>query len=305
MKPIFFKENLHTLVWGTEEWSVSAVESSPSVVDGGEFADNILTDIIAAHPVEILGQHVAEKYDNQLPLLAKIIDAHQNLSIQVHPNDEMAAREHGKRGKTEMWYIIDAEPDAFIYSGFKKELTAEEYKRQVENGQITDSIARHEAHKGDVFYLPAGRVHAICGGIRLAEIQQSSDVTYRIYDYGRKGLDGKPRELHTELAAQAINFKVEKDYRTTYPTPQNSAETCVDSDFFTVNIIESHRLLRRDLREKDSFIILMCLDGACVLRFDDETEVQLTAGQSILIPAQSPAYTIEPTVSVNMLEAYC
>ena len=212
--PMLFKQNKKTLVWGTEDWTVSGVPNSESEVENGTWARYNITEVISRRPEEILGKQVARKYNNQLPLLTKIIDAHKDLSIQVHPNDEMAKREHNKLGKSEMWYILDAKPGSYLYAGFKQQITPEEYKERVANGTICEVLAKHEVHKGDVFYLPAGRVHAICGGIKLAEVQQSSDVTYRIFDYNRPGLDGKTRELHTELASQAIDYKVYPEYRT-------------------------------------------------------------------------------------------
>ena len=254
--PMLFEPNLHQIVWGGERlalwknlkkvpngtvpngtigesWEVSAVESSPSVVANGFFAGRTLPEVVSDYPEEILGKSVAKRYGGLMPLLVKFIDARQDLSIQVHPDDEMAQRMHGKFGKTEMWYILDAEPGACIYSGFKKTLTPDEYKRMVEDGTITDVLAKHEAHPGDVFYIPAGRVHAICGGILLAEIQQSSDVTYRIYDYNRPGLDGKPRELHTELATRALSYKVESRYRTAYSVKANHANRVVETAYFS------------------------------------------------------------------------
>lgn len=231
--PLLFEPNLHTVVWGGkrlrpykglvpsdepigESWEVSAIPSSASVIANGELKGRSIIDVIEAAPEDILGKSVAEKNGGKLPLLIKFIDAKRDLSIQVHPNDEMARRVHGKSGKTEMWYIIDAEPGSYLYAGFQKEITKEEYKRRVADGTITEVLAKHKVKPGDVFYLPAGRVHAICSGILLAEIQQSSDLTYRIFDYNRPGLDGKPRELHTELAAEALDFKVADDYRTVY-----------------------------------------------------------------------------------------
>ena len=232
--PLLFQPNLHTIVWGGhqlqsykglpatddpigESWEVSAVPSSTSIISNGPLAGRDLVSAINEAPDAILGHAVNEKYQGQLPLLVKFIDAQHDLSIQVHPNDEMAQREHGKMGKSEMWYVIKATPDAHLYAGFKQHITPYEYQKRIEDGTITEVLADHPVKAGDVFYLPAGRVHAICGGILLAEVQQSSDVTYRIYDYNRPGLDGKPRELHTELAAQALDYEVERNYRTDYP----------------------------------------------------------------------------------------
>lgn len=219
--------------------------------------------MISEYSVDILGKAVAEKYDGKLPLLAKFIDADRDLSIQVHPDDAMAMREHGKMGKTEMWYVIDAKPGAYLYAGFKEELTPEEYAETVADGTICAALAKHEVHAGDVFYLPAGRVHAICSGILLAEIQQSSDVTYRIFDYNRLGMDDKLRELHTELAAKALDYKVYDEYRTEYMTDEDRANHCVDSEFFNVRVVNVHEKIHRNLVKYDSFIITMCMKGDC------------------------------------------
>ena len=219
--PLLFEPNLHTVVWGGdrlcrwkglpeqdnigESWEVSAVESSPSVVANGCWAGKTLPEVVASAPEEILGKAVAKRNGGKMPLLVKFIDARKDLSIQVHPNDEMALREHNKLGKSEMWYVLDAEPGACIYAGFKKKLQADEYKRMVEDGTITEALARHEAHAGDVFYIPSGTIHALGPGIQCYEIQESSDVTYRFWDWGRTGKDGRPRELHTEKALAVSN----------------------------------------------------------------------------------------------------
>ena len=274
--PFLFEPNLHTVVWGGdrlcpykglepkaepigESWEVSAVPSSVSVIRNGSFAGNDLVSVVSEYPSEILGETVAKNYDNKLPLLIKFIDAKRDLSIQVHPNDEMARRVHGKSGKTEMWYIIDAKPGSYLYAGFKTQISEYEYKKRIADGTITDVLARHEVHPGDVFYLPAGRVHAICSGILLAEVQQSSDLTYRIYDYNRPGLDGKPRELHTELAAQALDYHVEDSYRTVYKEAENRSNLVIDSPYFTVRVTDLVDTFHRNLMKYDSFIIGMCI----------------------------------------------
>lgn len=323
--PMLFKQNRKTLVWGTEDWTVSAVLGSESEVENGTWARYKLTDVIARRPAEILGKQVAAKYNNQLPLLTKIICANKDLSIQVHPNDEMALREHNKFGKSEMWYILDAEPGAFLYAGFKENITPSEYKQLVANAcnsnkdqvpdnkrTILDVLAKHYVHKGDVFYLPAGRVHAICGGITLAEVQQSSDVTYRIYDYNRPGLDGNPRELHTELAAKAIDYTVYPEYKTDYKSTVANASRSLDeilnTPYFSIKVIETTEPFHRNMIKYDSFIILMCLEGDCHIRIrSTQDEVRVPSGTSCLIPAAVADYDILPssiTHSVKVLEAF-
>lgn len=320
--PMIFEPNMHTIVWGGdrlsawkgltprnhvgESWEVSAIPSSPSIVANGTWAGYQLTDVIARRPKEILGKKVAEKYDGKLPLLAKFIDANNDLSIQVHPDDAMAKREHNKMGKSEMWYVIDAQPGAYLYAGFKEQLSPEEYKSMVGNGSITEALAKHEVSPGDVFYLPAGRVHAICSGILLAEIQQSSDVTYRIFDYNRPGMDGKPRELHTELAAEALDYQVHDEYRTEYEENENAVNKCLDTPYFSVQIIDAETPRHRDLIKYDSFIIVMCISGKCNIRTrSTKALVPLNEGYSCLIPAVIADYDIIPEGgSVKMLEAY-
>ena len=317
--PLLFEPNLHTVVWGGnqlcpykglppsaepigESWEVSAVPSSTSIVSNGILKGRDLVSVINDSPVEILGKAVAERYNNQLPLLVKFIDAKRDLSIQVHPNDEMASRVHGKMGKSEMWYVIKAEPGSYLYAGFKDEITPAEYQRRVADGTITDVLARHEVKAGDVFYIPAGRVHAICGGIMLAEVQQSSDVTYRIFDYNRPGMDGKPRELHTELAAQALDYHVEREYRTVYTDTSNRAVQIIDSPYFDVRVTEMTSPFHRNLKKYDSFIIMMCIEGDCLLRVrDTDVEVEIKAGNSCLIPASIADYDVIPLHSRSIV----
>lgn len=310
--PLLFEPNLHTVVWGGnqlrtykgleptdepigESWEVSAVPSSTSVISNGEWKGRDLTSVISEHPEEILGRSVNNKYHGQLPLLVKFIDAKRDLSIQVHPNDEMAQREHGKMGKSEMWYIIKAEEGAHLYAGFKQEITPHEYQKRVEDGSITEVLADHKVKSGDVFYLPAGRVHAICGGIMLAEVQQSSDVTYRIYDYNRPGLDGKPRELHTELAAKALDYHVEKNYLTDYQASIDQAVQIVDTPYFDVRVMEISSPFHRNLLKYDSFIISMCIEGDCKIKIRSTgEEILLKEGNSTLIPAMIADYDVIP-----------
>lgn len=321
--PLLFEPNLHQVVWGGnqlrtykgldpsnepigESWEVSAVPSSTSIINNGEFKGRDLVSLIDEFPEEILGKKVNKKYCGKLPLLVKFIDAKKDLSIQVHPNDEMAQREHGKMGKSEMWYVIKADKGAHLYAGFKEEITPGEYQQRIADGTITEVLAGHQVKAGDVFYLPAGRVHAICGGILLAEVQQSSDVTYRIYDYNRPGMDGKPRELHTELAAQALDYHVEKNYRTDYSENKNKAIQIIDTPFFDVRIMEVTDTFHRDLRKYDSFIISMCIEGDCKIRVrSTNDEILLRQGHSTLIPAAIADYDVIPLKEKSrILDAY-
>ncbi len=324
--PLLFRPNLHIIVWGGhklqsykglpktndpigESWEVSAVESSPCTVANGSLAGENLISVVDKWGADLLGRAVYKQYSGKLPLLVKFIDAQKDLSIQVHPNDKLAAERHGKFGKTEMWYIIDAEPGAALYAGFKQEISKEEYRRRVEDGTICDVLARHEVHAGDVFYIPAGRVHAICGGILLAEVQQSSDVTYRIFDYNRPGLDGKPRQLHTELAQDAIDFNVAKDYRTHYGNTLETAAQVIDTPYFDVRVMDITERFHRNLVKYDSFVISMCIKGRCRIILNgytgEEREIEVAEGNSCLIPAAIADYDIVPLVrGTRVLETH-
>ncbi|MCQ2204772.1 MAG: class I mannose-6-phosphate isomerase [Bacteroidales bacterium] len=323
MYPFLFQPNLHTLVWGGhrlkpmkglpaddepigESWEVSAVPSSQSIIANGSFAGKSLVEMVETYGDFIIGHANLERYGRQFPLLIKFIDAKRDLSIQVHPNDELAAARHGKLGKTEMWYIIDAEPGACLYSGFSKKITQEEYCQKVADGTITDVLARHTVHKGDVFYIPAGRVHAICGGILLAEVQQSSDVTYRIFDYNRLGLDGRPRELHTELAVDAIDFDVQTDYLTHYRRRFNRPEPVIESPYFKVKMLKVSRKFHRKMFKYDTFVIYMCLKGSCTIRMrGDDSSITLNENNTALIPACVADYDVIPCEKrTKLLEIY-
>ena len=322
--PLLFEPNLHPTVWGGrqiqkyknltltdepigESWEVSVVPSSVSIISNGEFKGMPLDKVVKEYGVELLGGEVFEKYKGEFPLLIKFIDAASDLSIQVHPNDELA-REGGKNGKTECWYIIDAKPGAYLYAGMKEKISKEEYVKRVEEGTICEVLAKHIVKTGDVFYLPAGRVHAICGGILLAEVQQNSDITYRIFDYNRPGLDGNPRQLHTAEALRAIDFNVQDEYRTIYNNEEQKANPCIESPFFTVRIVSTNRPFHRNLMKYDSFIVTMCLEGDCEIQIRSTGDsVFLREGHSSLIPASIADYDIIPRNEKGMtrlLDAY-
>jgi mannose-6-phosphate isomerase len=324
LTPLLFEPNLHPTVWGGkqiqkyknltltdepigESWEVSVVPSSVSIISNGAFKGMPLDKVVKEYGAELLGKEVFEKYNGQFPLLIKFIDAAADLSIQVHPNDELAS-EVGKNGKTECWYIIDAKPGAYLYAGMKEKISKEEYVKRVEEGTICDVLAKHDVKTGDVFYLPAGRVHAICGGILLAEVQQNSDITYRIFDYNRPGLDGKPRQLHTAEALRAIDFNVQDEYRTIYNNDEQKANPCIESPFFTVRIVATNRPFHRNLMKYDSFIVTMCLEGDCKIQIRSTGDsVLLRAGHSCLIPACIADYDIIPQNdkgTTRLLDAY-
>ena len=267
-----FEPILKTLVWGTESWVLSGVPGDESVVSEGPDAGKKITDI----------------YPGQFPLLIKFIDAHDDLSIQVHPDDEVAAARHGCKGKTEMWYIIGTRPGAHLLSGMKQQLDPERYVEYVNNGHIADALARYDVKEGDVFFLPAGRVHAIGGGCYLAEIQETSDITYRIYDYNRLGLDGKPRELHTEQAKDVIDYSVLPDYRTFYEHQNDSEVNLVKCRHFTTGLLELTRPYQRPLDDCGSFLILISLEGNCTIQTGSES-LTLSPGQTVLVPVSAGA----------------
>ena len=321
--PLLFEPNLHEVVWGGkkltkwkqlpaheqpvgESWEVSCVPQSVSVIANGEAKGMDLASYIAQQPAAVLGKGVAKAYDNQLPLLVKFIDAKRNLSIQVHPNDEMAARLFHKKGKSEMWYVISAEPGAYLYAGFKTAINAQEYRRLIAEGDITTVLAKHRVHPGDVFYIPAGRVHAIGEGIVLAEIQQSSDLTFRIYDYGRLGMDGKPRELHTDLAAEALDYNVYDSYRTTYSHEALKAKEVLATRYFNVRVVDTETPFHRNLLKYDSFIISLCIEGDCKIKIRATgDEITLREGYSCLIPAAIADYDIIPLEEkTKVIDAY-
>ncbi len=322
MYPLLFRENLHEIVWGGsrlkalkglpadgrnigESWEISAVRGSESVVQNGELAGSTLGELVQRYGAELMGKHIAEAHGTEFPLLVKFIDAAGDLSIQVHPGDELARARHGKLGKTEMWYVMDARPGATLLAGFKKQIRPEEYAAKVADGSIVDVLARHKVHPGDVFFIPAGRVHAICRGILLCEIQQSSDVTYRLYDYNRLGLDGKPRQLHTEEARNAIDYKVYDDYRTHYQPVAEGAVRIVDCPFFVVNVVATSSSLHRNLLAEDSFVTLSCLSGACTIQAGG-VSVSLGTGNSCLIPASVADFEVTAfgNREVRLLESW-
>ena len=263
-----FRPIRKTLVWGTEDWVLSGVPGNESVVAEGPDT----------------GRKITEIWPGEFPLLIKFIDAQRDLSIQVHPDDALAARRHGCKGKTEMWYIIDARPGASLISGLKAPLTPDEYVRRVADDSITEVLASHSVSAGDVFFLPAGRIHAIGGGCRLAEIQQTSDITYRIYDYNRPGLDGKPRQLHTELAKDAIDYKVYDGYRTRYEPSVGKDVLLVDCKCFRTTLLDLDAPFAKPLLGCGDFLIVIGLEGEGGLRCGAEA-CRVAPGEAVLVPA--------------------
>lgn len=316
--PLRFENNFHHTIWGGhrlellkgmpqgttpvgESWEVSGLAASPSVVRNGPLAGLTLDEVIRHWGPALLGQHIFRRYRGQCPLLVKFIDAASDLSVQVHPDDALAARRHGASGKTEMWYVIDAEPGASLLLGLRDPLTQDDYTRRVADGTIIDALARHAVQRGDVFYIPAGRIHSICGGIMVCEIQQSSDITYRLWDYGRLGLDGRPRQLHTELAREAIDFTVHNDYRTPYDRTAAVA-MLIDSPYFVTTLLNVDTSVERQLESADSCVTLTCLEGSARATTAAGHTVELPKGSSCLIPAIDAHFTVEG--HAKLLEAW-
>lgn len=321
MTPLKFEPFLRTMVWGGEKiiaykglhsnlqhigesWEISAVPGHLSTVSEGPMKGRTLDELVKEYKGALVGDHVYERNGDTFPLLIKFIDALTDLSIQVHPDDAMAQRRHNEPfGKTEMWYVIAADPGACLYSGLSKDITPEEYAAKVADGTITDVLARHEVHPGDVFFLPAGRIHAICSGCFIAEIQQTSDLTYRIWDYGRLGLDGKPRQLHTELAKEAIDFKVYDNYRTLYQPLQDEELVLVSCPYFTTSLYDLTLPFAKDLSGIDSFLVAMCLEGSGSLEVDGEV-VPVCQGETVLIPAGADDLCLVPDAGMKILTSY-
>jgi phosphomannose isomerase type I len=244
---------------------------------------------------DLVGKENYERFGNEYPLLIKFIDASKQLSIQVHPNDEQAKAKGLKRGKTEMWYVMESAPNATLLSGLKRAITPEEYKVMVENDTITDALCEYRVGEGDVFYLPAGRIHSIGAGTFLAEIQETSDVTYRIYDFKRKDKDGNYRQLHTEEAAECIDYSVESDYRTKYEARKNEGVELAQCAHFTTSVYDLDEPMLLDYSELDSFVVLIALSGECTLSTGD-AETQLRAGETVLLPATTQTLSVSGTV---------
>ena len=319
MKPLKFKALLKQTIWGGdkiipfkhlddhlenvgESWEISGVPGNETVVADGDYAGKKLNELVIEQKDKLVGKANYERFGDEFPLLIKFIDARQDLSIQVHPTDEIAKRQGKERGKTEMWYIMDSDKDAKLYSGLKMQISPEQYKAMVEDDTITDALAQYEVKEDDCFFLPAGRIHAIGTGCFLAEIQQTSDVTYRIYDFKRKDKDGNYRQLHTKEAAECINYTVEDDYRTHYEHKKNEGVTLVECPYFTTAVYDLDEPMMLDYSELDSFVILIGLKGEGTITDNEGNTVTISAGESILVPATTETLKVEGTI--KMLETY-
>jgi len=326
MYPLKFKNILKEVIWGGEKisvfkgispirqsigesWEISTVPNYVSIVSNGEWQGLPLTEVIEKHKGKITGEKIYQRYKNELPLLFKILDTKDHCSVQVHPDDELAGKRHSCNGKTEVWYVIDAEADATLVSGFSKSISVEEYKKRIEENALEEVLMYHPVKAGDVFFIPAGHIHAIGKGILLAEIQQSSDITYRVYDYGRKNADGNCRELHIDESVDALNFSVQPANELKQETAliaSNSIELA-DCEFFTVRLltVKVKEKIEKDYRNLDSFIVYMCIEGVCELITGNGEKTLLKQGESVLIPACMESFEINPVSGeTRLIECY-
>ena len=319
MQPLFFKPLLKSTLWGGnkiipfkgldirqenvgESWELSGVKGNESVIASGVYERLTISEVIRHEKANLLGHENYERFGDEFPLLIKFIDACQDLSIQVHPDDETARRQGRSRGKTEMWYLMECDKDAHLRSGLKAKITPEEYKAMVADDTICDAIADYAVKEGDCFFLPAGRIHSIGAGCFLAEIQETSDVTYRIYDFKRRDKDGNMRELHTEEAAESIDYHVEKDYQTHYQNRKNEGVELVRCPYFKTAVYDLDEPMQLDYSELDSFVVLIALDGEAELTDNENNRVTQRAGQTVLYPATTK--TIQVEGRIKMLETY-
>lgn len=287
-----------------ESWEISDVDGDESIVANGPDRGSTLTGMMRMYREELVGEANYHRFGDKFPLLIKFIDARQDLSIQVHPNDQLAKKRHNSFGKTEMWYVVDADKGAKLRSGFSQEITLKEYKERVHNNTITEVLQEYEIKAGDVFFLPAGRIHSIGAGAFIAEIQQTSDITYRIYDFNRKDADGKTRELHTDLAREAIDYEVLDDYRTNYEAIKDEPVELVACPYFTTSLYDMTEEISCDYSELDSFVIFICVEGSCTITDDQKYEINLRAGETVLLPATTQSVCIQPEGHVKPLEVY-
>lgn len=319
MQPIKFNPLLVQTLWGGEKiipfkhlnsdltqvgesWEISGVKGNETVVSEGEFKGKKLNELVDELKGKLVGEANYKRFGNDFPLLIKFIDARQELSIQVHPTDELAQKRGKLRGKTEMWYIMDSDENAKLRAGMKEKITPEQYKQMVEDDTITEAIAEYKVEEGDCFFLPAGRIHSIGTGCFLAEIQQTSDVTYRIYDFKRKDKDGNYRELHTEEAAECIDYNVEPNYRTEYTPVKNEGVALVECPYFTTAVYDLNEPMTLDYSELDSFVILIGLKGSGEITDNEGNTTTLCEGETILIPATTSE--VKVTGNIKFLETY-
>jgi mannose-6-phosphate isomerase len=281
-----------------ESWELSGVAGNETIAVGD---GRSLNQLVAQLREQLVGRANYQRFGNEFPLLIKFIDARQDLSIQVHPTDEIAHRQGKPRGKTEMWYVMDSAPGAKLFNGLKQQITPEQYKQMVADDTICDALAQYPVSEGDCFFIPAGRIHAIGAGCFLAEIQQTSDVTYRIYDFNRRDKDGNLRQLHTREAAESIDYTVLPDYRQCYTPRKNEGQLLVECPYFNTAVYDLDEPMQIDYSELDSFVILIGLKGEATLTIDDE-QATLRQGETILLPAT--VRHVHTEGNIKFLETY-
>ena len=300
-KIIPFKQLDQQLDQVGESWEISGVQGNETIVKEGLYKGMKLNELVARLGEKLVGRDNYERFGNEFPLLIKFIDAQRDLSIQVHPDDETAHRQGKSRGKTEMWYVLPSEPEAQLFSGLKQQITPEQYAQMVADDTITEALSQYHVQEGDVFFIPAGRIHAIGAGCFVAEIQQTSDVTYRIYDYNRRDKDGNLRQLHTKEAAESIDYRVLPDYRTAYKLEKNVPEQVVQCPFFTTAVYDIDEPMTLDYSELDAFVILIGVKGQGTLTVDGQ-QTTLNMGETVLVPATVNEIKVEG--SVRFLETF-
>jgi mannose-6-phosphate isomerase len=286
-----------------EAWVVSGVVGNPTLVRNGFLAGNELNELVSVYMGDLVGDEVYDKFGDEFPLLIKYIDANDWLSIQVHPDDALAAKRKIGRGKTEMWYIMEAEKESELISGFSKKVDKETYRKYLDGSRLKEILNFEKVEKGDVFFIPAGRVHALGPGILLAEIQQTSDTTYRIYDWDRIDAGGMKRELHTKEALDAIDFEVAGAYKTPYKPEKNKTISLVQCPQFTTNLLEYDQPISKDFEEIDSFVIYMGVEGNSRLKWEGGEE-EIAPGEAVVIPNVINNIELKPTGKAKLLEIY-
>lgn len=319
--PLKFKPILKQTIWGGnklayksdtpqvkdsigESWEISGVQDNISVVSEGSLAENTLEELIEIYMGDLVGDKIYQKFGIEFPLLIKYIDACDNLSIQVHPDDTTAKERHNAYGKTEMWYLLGADQEAELILGFKEDTTKEAYLQSLRTHTLPHLLNVEKVKKGDCFFIPAGTVHAICKGCFIAEIQQTSDITYRIYDYDRRDKNGHPRELHTELATDVIQYTGQKQHAIHYHQHENHTEELVDCKYFTTNYLKFDKEIEKDYITLDSFVIYMCLEGNFNLVYDVDKWVKVKKGETVLVPACLKNVFLLPEKEAELLEIY-
>ncbi|MDR1950950.1 MAG: class I mannose-6-phosphate isomerase [Bacteroidales bacterium] len=318
--PLKFKPVLKNKIWGGkkiaqlqisddatektgEAWILSGVENEETVVTNGFLAENTINELIEIYMAELVGEKNFETFGCEFPLLYKVIDANDDLSVQVHPNDELALERHDCSGKSEMWYIMDAEKNAEIILGFNQDMNQQKFKKNLENNTILDVLAQQKVHIGDAYYIPSGCIHAIRKGVLLAEIQQTSDITYRVWDWNRTDENGNNRELHVNEALEAINYNARNDGATRSQGIINGTSSLIKTPYFHTNEIMLTQGVEKNYTDLDAFVTLFCVKGQGTVVANNVT-VEIKTGELVLIPASVDVVQIFPVNSLRLLETY-